>query len=506
MSEHHEVERAYAIGPDDVLPDLSVLEGVARATEPRTATLVATYVDTDDLSLVRAGVTLRRRTGGDDEGWHLKVPAGDGRDEVRRPLGSAAQVPDELARTVLAWTRGRRLVPVAEIETVRTTHLLLAGDGSTLAEVSDDTVVGTPADGSPSIAWRELEVELVTGTPHLLDAADDLLAAASDIHPSQEQRKIGTVLAGRLATFPTDPDPDPDGPAGPVLHDRLLGLVADLRLRDCDVRRGVHDGVHQLRVTCRRLRGALATYRPLVDRTVTDPVREELRWVARTLGDGRDAEVVHDLLRGLVADLPRSQVHGPVRRRLDRTYADRLRVADRHAQQVLDSPRYRRLLNRLETLVTSPPWTEVADAPADAVLRRRVARDWARLEARVAQVHELEAVGDAQALDEALHDVRKAAKRLRYACEVLEYGWGKDAKKLRKAAQEVTQVLGDRQDSAVLRADLQRIARVAAAAGESTFTYGVLHAREEALGAQRELEFTGVWERVSRAKLRAWLD
>ncbi|MDO9352185.1 MAG: CHAD domain-containing protein, partial [Solirubrobacteraceae bacterium] len=291
--------------------------------------------------------------------------------------------------------------------------------------------------------------------------------------------------------------------------DRLLSLVAELRHRDCDVRRGVDDGVHQLRVTCRRLRGALATYRPLVDREVTDPVRDELRWVARTLGDGRDAEVMHVLLRELVADLPRSQVHGPVRRRLDRTYAARLRAADRHAQRVLDSPRYRRLLGRLEALVTQPPWTEAADKPADTVLRKRVARDWNRLEERVALVHALEEAGDGTrdaAYDEALHDVRKAAKRLRYACETLEYGWGKDAKRLRKAAQEVTQVLGDRQDTAVLRVDLRRVARAAAAAGESAFTYGVLHAREEARGAQREAEFAEVWERVSRAKLRAWLD
>lgn len=502
MREHHEVERAYAVGPEDVLPDLGALAGVARVTSPHTATLVATYLDTDDLSLVRAGVSLRRRTGGADEGWHLKVPAGDGRDEVHRPLGSSEQVPHDLARMAMAWTRGRSLVPVAVIETVRTTTLLLADDGTTLAEVADDAVVGTPCDGTPTSAWRELEVELVDATADLLDAADDLLAAASDIHPSLEQRKIGTVLAGRLAAFAARPDPDPAGPAGPVLLDRLAGQVAELRHRDCDVRRGVDDGVHQLRVTCRRLRGALATYRPLVDRAVTDPVRDELGWLAQSLGDGRDAEVVHDLLLDLVAGLPRNQVHGPVRRRLDRTYADRSRTADEHAQEVLDSPRYLRLLERLEALVVEPPWTEEADQPADDVLRRRVARDWRRLKQRVALVPAPE--GDPR--DEALHDVRKAAKRLRYACEVLEPGWGKPARRLRKAVQEITQVLGERQDAAVLRTDLQRIARVATQAGESTFTYGVLHAREEARAEQRDADFADIWDRVGRPKLRAWLD
>ena len=41
----------------------------------------AVYHDTEDLRLIRWGVTLLRRAGGADEGWHLKLPvegAGDG--------------------------------------------------------------------------------------------------------------------------------------------------------------------------------------------------------------------------------------------------------------------------------------------------------------------------------------------------------------------------------------------------------------------------------------------
>ncbi|MCW2816826.1 MAG: domain containing protein [Nocardioides sp.] len=498
MRSHHEVERTYAVGPEDALPDLGALPGVASVSEPRTVTLVATYVDTDDLALVRSGVTLRRRTGGDDEGWHLKVPAGDGRDELHRPLGTG-HVPVALARIVLGRTRGRDLVPVATVETQRTIRLLSAADGTVLAEVADDAVVGTPVGGTP-VAWRELEIELVGGDRDLLDAADGLLAAASDVHPSAQQRKIGAVLAERLATFPSAPEaPDRDSAAGPVLHSRLHVLVAALLLHDGDVRRGVPDGVHQLRVTCRRLRGALATYGPLLDAGTVEPLREELRWLARALGDGRDAEVLRERLRGLVRELPADQVVGPVRRRIDRTYAERLRVADRHAQQVLGAPRHLDLLGRLERLVEDPPWTDLAAEPAEEVLLGRVAKDWRRLRRAVDRAL------DEGLDDEALHDARKAAKRLRYACEALEPGWGKDAKRLRKAAQELTRVLGERQDSAVGRADLRRIAQVATAAGESAFTYGVLHAREEDLGRRHEQEFTEVWHGVRSNKLRAWL-
>ena len=517
--DHHEVERAYQVGPDDVLPPLDALPGVASTSEPDVALLVATYVDTADLALLRSGVTLRRRTGGADAGWHLKVPAGDGRDEVHRPLGTTQRVPASLARLVKGWTRGRPLVRVAVIETRRTTRLLLDEDGQTLAEVADDVVVGTPSDAGPATAWREVEIELVSAGATLLEAADVLLAEHG-IVPSTEQRKIGTVLAHRL------PRPRPaapaarDAPARLMLHARLRDLVVDFHGFDSDVRRGVPDGVHQLRVTCRRLRGALATYRPLVQSAAIEQLRNELRWVARTLGDGRDAEVMHELLRDLVGEVPRSLVAGPVRRRVDRSYAARLRAADGHAQAVLTSARYLRLLTRLDGLARGPRWTALAQQPADDVLRALVARDWRRLRRRVDLAIALEdarndgadgprsdAPDDApdEARDEALHDVRKSAKRLRYACETLEPWWGPDAKALRKAAQEVTQVLGDRQDAAVTRRDLRRIAAEATAAGESTFTYGLLHARQEARGIALEREFAEVWERVRHKDLRAWL-
>jgi CHAD domain-containing protein len=492
VKQHHEVERAYALGPDDVLPDFAALGAVASVTEPRTATLVATYLDTDDLALVRAGLTLRRRTGGDDEGWHLKIPAGEGRDELHLPLGAADVVPATLAHTVLGWTRGRELGPVATIETTRTTTGLLAEDGAVLAEVADDTVVGTVTDG-PATAWRELEVELVEAGPDLLAAADDLLAAASDIHPRTEQRKIGTVLAERLAAFPAAPEPDRDGPAGPVLHARLRDQVAELHRRDCDVRRGVDDGVHQLRVACRRLRGALATYRPLLEREVTDPVRDDLQWLARGLGGARDAEVARARLHGLVDELPADLVVGPVRRRLDEHYAARLGTEGADAGETLASVRYLQLLERLDTLVAAPPWTAVAGDPADDLVDH-VAQDRKRLQARVRAVRKSDPAGS----EEAWHDVRKAAKRLRYAAEVLEPTRGRKAKRVRKAAQEVTRVLGDQQDSTVVRADLLVLAEEATAAGESAFTFGVLHARETARDVDRVVDVDRALQAVRR--------
>ena len=473
---HHEVERAYAVGPDDALPDLGALPGVASVTEPVTAHLVATYLDTEDLALVRAGVTLRRRTGGADEGWHLKVPAGDGRDEVHRPLGSALAGPRRAGAHRPRLDPGRPLAPVAVVETERTTRLLLAADGTVLAEVADDAVVGTPVGGRPP--WPGASSRSSWSPPAPTCSPPPTTCSpppATSTPAASSARSAPCWPTGSRPPPPPGPTPTPTGPP-----DRCCTPGWSSRSRPCSGVTATCGAACPTASTssawpARRLRGALATYRPLVERSVTDPLRDELGWLARTLGDGRDAEVVRDHLHARLSALPRDQVVGPVRRRLDRTYAERLRVADRHAQRVLDSPRYLRLLGRLERLVAAPPWTDAAAEPAADLLRARVSRDWRRLRDRVEAAHALEGADDRE---EALHEVRKAAKRLRYACEVLEPGWGRDAKALRKAAQEVTRVLGERQDSAVARADLLRTARTATVAGESAFTYGVLHARE----------------------------
>src|SRR5690349_21303557 len=124
-----ETERKYEAPSDASLPDLTEITGVA--TGPEEFDLEATYFDTTDYRLARAGVTLRRRVGGDDEGWHLKLPAGeDSRQEVRVPLGRGTKnPPKDLSTLVRAHTRGQGLGPIAEIHTNRRRWQLTNGNG-----------------------------------------------------------------------------------------------------------------------------------------------------------------------------------------------------------------------------------------------------------------------------------------------------------------------------------------------------------------------------------------
>jgi len=204
-----ETERKYDAAAGFALPDLAGLGGVAAVTGPQTYRLRAIYFDTADFRLLAAKVTLRRRTGGTDAGWHLKLPAGgDSRREVHAPLGrGASRVPGRLAELVAGWTGGQPLRPIARLATTRRVRRLARRDGEVLAEVADDLVVGSLPAGAAAGAdgpampewreasrWREIEIELVTGSRELLDSAGEALRRAGAA-PSAAASKLSRLLA-----------------------------------------------------------------------------------------------------------------------------------------------------------------------------------------------------------------------------------------------------------------------------------------------------------------------
>ena len=199
--EQIETERKYDVDAGFVLPDLAGSGGAVTMAPPEVQQLAATYYDTDDLRLIAAHITLRRRTGGEDAGWHIKLPVGgDTRREVHFPLGpSGHSVPGEIAAEVARWSGGAPLRPVARLETRRTVTRLLGQGGEVLAEVADDQVTGSrpdPADQGTwrlQDSWREVEVELKSGTPELLDAVGARLDAAGAA-PSRSASKLARVL------------------------------------------------------------------------------------------------------------------------------------------------------------------------------------------------------------------------------------------------------------------------------------------------------------------------
>ncbi|WP_416973276.1 CHAD domain-containing protein [Streptomyces sp. 4F14] len=575
-----EIERKYE-SDESGLPDLTGVAGIEAVLDKGLAELDATYYDTADGRLAAASITLRRRTGGSDAGWHLKFPVSPGvRDEVRAPLSPT--LPRALAGLVRSRVRDTELVPVVRLRSARDVRELVDGEGRLLAEVSVDAVRAERlSGGTGAVQWSEIEVELADGAdPALLDQVEKRLRKAG-VRRSKSVSKLARALAetaprtetavradggkegkgkpekaeasGKADTKgkagkPGKPDgkgkpgkpgkPDAKGKPGkpgktatgtfrtaktpsapatprtaepPALHltpnptpapdtaaDHVLAYLRAQRdaivALDPAVRQDEYDSVHRMRVATRRTRSAFRSFGKVLDREVTDPIGDELKWLAGELGVDRDREVLTDRVTAGLDALPRHLVVGPVRTRV-RTWSHARRGGSRRRLiAVLDGKRYLALLDRLDALVAAPPLAKKAGGKPEKVIAKAVRKDFAKVAALVEEALAQPSSGPER--DLALHEARKKAKRTRYSAEAAEPALGTPATAMVKTAKSLQNLLGDHQDSVMAREALRDIAAQAHAAGENGFTYGVLYGREERQSAADEAELPGLWAEV----------
>ena len=488
-----EIERKYE-SADSGLPDLTGVAGAAAVVDKGVTHLDATYYDTGDERLAASSVTLRRRTGGSDAGWHLKFPiAPDVRDEIQAPLSDT--LPDDLAALVRSRVRDSELLPVVRLRSDRDVRHLLDADGRLLAEVSVDTVHAERLTGRGGEAqWTEVEVELADGgDPALLDKVEKRLRKAG-VRPSASSSKLARALA--------DTAPGKRRKAAPAREpvtaaDHVLAYVRTQRDAivelDPAVRRDAEDSVHSMRVATRRLRSTFKSFGKILDRTVTDPVGDELQWLADELGLDRDREVLTDRLTSALDEVPDDLVRGPVAQRLHSWSSAEHHGARGRLLGVLDSRRYLTLLDTLDALIADPPLLKAAGKAPRKPIAKAVRKDFRKVSELIRRAAELEPGTDR---DVALHEARKKTKRTRYAAEAAEPVLGKRARTMVKSMKSLQNLLGEHQDSVMARQALRELSAVAHAAGESAFTYGLLHEREEQRAVRVEAELPGFWDGI----------
>ncbi|RKN49376.1 CYTH and CHAD domain-containing protein [Micromonospora endolithica] len=507
-----EEERKYAVDEDWVLPDLSAVAPAGGGVRARPAvTLVATYVDTVDLRLARAGVSLRHRAG-DEPPWTVKLPTGSPgvRHEISRP-GPVGAPPAELAELVTVFHRGAPLAPVAVVRTVRTAYDVHDAAGTVLAEVVDDQVTVRDDDGATTGAFRELEAERKAGDGALLDRIGAALreAGARDGgFTPKHVRALGPAAAG---------EPDLAAPAGlpaaptggDVVTEGIRREVRRLLAHDplARLRAPGDDGdtaVHQMRVACRRLRGDLKTFARLLRPSWARPLRDELTWLAGSLGAARDAEVLRERLRRTASADPTSPLDGAAVDRLDDVLARRQADALAAVDAALRSARYVALVDALVLAARSPVLTARAGKPARRTLPRLVARRWRRLAghgSHPGSVAGLERTGP----DEQWHDVRKEGKRVRAAVKSMTPVLGDDARELNRRLGRVQDVLGEHQDAAVAAETWLSVAAGRPDDHELAITAGRLAERERAAVHRARADFPAAWRRASRRRRTRWL-
>ena len=483
-STHVELERKFDVPDEAVTPSFSGLTAISRVDTVRTQCLEAVYFDTAGHDLSARRVTLRRRTGGSDAGWHVKLPGNavhpEARTEVQSPLQQ--DIPDELRDVVLGIVRDRPLLPVARINNTRDVTALIGADESVVAEFCDDRVTACRLhpDGSPAEeqSWREWELEVTdTGAPDaaaLLNRLTNRVLDAGGVpagHGSKLAKVLGTTASG-----------------GSVDHrDPVHQAVADQidRLLECDraVREDAPDAVHQMRVATRQIRSLLQASGYDFGLSADAWILGELQALSAVLGLARDAEVLGERYRAALAALPADVVRGPVAERLVAGSQRRYQAGLRRSVAAMRSARYFRLLDALEQVSAASPTPPGSDVE-HTMIASTIAASYRKVRkaAKVARHTGTADTGGEPVAehDHALHRIRKAAKRLRYLAEAT----GDTA--VAKRAKLIQTLLGEHQDSVVSRTHLLAEADAAHAAGEDTFTYGVLYQREADLAARCE--------------------
>ena len=271
------------------------------------------------------------------------------------------------------------------------------------------------------------------------------------------------------------------------------------------MRRAEEDAVHRMRVATRRARSALKSFGDVLDRTATDPLGAELKWLAAVLGAERDREVLAERLDRRLADLDPALRTEPLRARL----------RDPHrADTVTDTlptpgPRRTALLRALD----GARYFALLDASTRCWPCHRTCRPPPPPAAEAARRHRATATTAGCAPPwppRSAHAARpgprhRPARRPqgRQAGPVLRRGRRARARRRRAAAhtarmKSVQQLLGEHQDSVMCRAALAALRGRADAAGEDPAPYDAMARAEHRIADGVEARVPDAWRGADR--------
>lgn len=418
-----EVELKLRVSPADYarLARHPALQG---GEAPEAHRLYAVYFDTAEHGLWRAGLALRVRRDGALWTQTLKG-AGSAEAGLHRRIELEATVPGPRpdldvygpgpwTERLVAALGGKPLRRVCVTRFTRSTRMLRRLP-ETLIEASLDRGE-IRADGRRE-PLCELELELKAGPPvALYELALELLNAFPVAAEQRSKAERGYALQAAAAPAPAKgaaPALEPGMSVGAALSAIVASVLAHLQANEAGLKRHSDpEYVHQMRVALRRLRSAVSIFRPALDPARRERAMSEMRWLARALGAARDWDV---FLGTACAELLQAFPEHPGLAHYVAHFRRQQRLARQRAQRAVGSVRYQRLVLELGAWLQSGQWSAPDAGDAAAVLEQRVETYAAEvLEARYSRLRK-RGRHIARLTPEELHDLRIAAKKLRYA-------------------------------------------------------------------------------------------
>lgn len=503
-SVHREVERKLRVAPDFPLLDLQGHGALGHVIPRQAFEMTAAYHDTEDLRLLRWGATLRRREGGPDEGWHLKLPVAGSdagtRDELHLPLwaGQIGSVPAELADVVAPFARGARLIPVAWVHTIRTPSMLIGADGIELAELVDDLVRVRAGDHRVLAEFREIEVE--ARGPSDSGVIDRLAAILIEHGAEPSSASKAASALGPLAAAPPDITvpgiPLPQDPARAAIRAMISRHARGIVLADVAVRRALPNSVGLLHAATSQLSSLLCFLEPLLDAEWARTIQQELGWLASETGAIQETEILAERLHAhatRIDDLDASAALAII----DDVLGRRLSGARGGALAALRSERHELLLEDIVRASQDPPVTAAGDHPSAAVLPPLIAHEWRRLNRPARKLRKGADSGD-------WDRVRMRAERMRHVLDACSPMFPDHRTRLTRKLARATEVLGEQRTARNAQHVIREIAAHQAPTGMAAFALGRLFEQEVAYERESRQGFIRQWPSVRQVAKRSW--
>lgn len=387
--------------------------------------LSTTYFDTADAALRDKGLALRVRRDGRRYVQTIKGrnETGSGsalsRREIEAPVRSAS--PDLSAISdpdIAAEVQRSSLAGLKPVFHVNVERISLKEPPATPG-VTVDIDVGEVKAGRRRAPICEVELESRGAS---LQA---LYKLALQLHRTVPLRvsKVSKSDTGYRLRAGDQPSPskaaklalDPDATAEQALRD-IIGSCLDQLIDNEPCVSGTKDpeGIHQMRVSLRRMRSALKLFRKLLPADQYDEIVDELRWLTSVLGPARDWDVFSTEIVGpVLAYLPEHEGLGILQRRAD----VRRGRARRSAREGVGSPRFTELVLTLGQWMAESAWRR-QDLSENSARLFAPARDFAAesLTKRFKKVRKLGKRIETLPVPER-HQLRIEVKKLRYATE-----------------------------------------------------------------------------------------
>ena len=417
------------------------------------------YLDTEDWLLHRAGLQLRLRREGDTVTLQAKTLARPGAEMLERTeWQQPAPEEDPPWHQIPHGPVAGLLQPLASLHVLSRLRVRanVAADREIFRWMRQDQLLGSVSlDRLPH--YRELEIELMENAPDALGDARAAIEGSLGVHPSSET-KLDAALEAEGIHVPTLDEARfvySDGDTlGDVARKNIGRQLARMLWNEAGSRLGIDpEYVHDMRVATRRLRTALR----VLDGALRAPTRarlgRELRWIGRALGRVRDCDVELMTVARMTKDATSAERAALAVFRNEIEIRRARRRADLIAR--LDSPRFAALRAEARPWIQMRPDTRLkkgAQAPA-YIVGPRIVAEWDR--------RMLDACDEARRRPTAanVHQLRIAIKRVRYAVEYFSDLEGPGAGRRAKRLGRLQNMLGARQDAAVLLERMKRYAR-----------------------------------------------